>query len=624
MSDTMRSNKSRVLVFLMTISVFISGLPSSLSGTTTREPSGCSTNVVKASTAPIRLAAIAAAPVQASPSYDLLLQDDSSGDMLRWNSATGDYLYSRCSDGFSLTGTGSVTSHGSTYTLTHYPGDRRVTATLDNGLHSGTASVQYPIGSTTYTIADQSSIPDPGATDSVPPQVSISAPNGGEIIDTRSSFAISWDSADDVGVASHDVSFSTDGGSTYSTIVTGLPGNVNQYAWSVPLMVNNKNVRVRVVARDAACNAARADSAANFMVWNPPSSFTHSAEAPLFMTGQGLTSTIYMTNTSASAVVVELDPHQPSGNATQNFPYQVLLNAGASATVDTASLYTIGANPENPAFPDLIEGGIRLRHTGSQDKDVRALIAAERDCNEQFTTPFTYAASSLSALGTMQCSAMYYVDADTAAYVSFQNATDLAQTVQLTCNYGTGAVGTPNGQFKNQPFILGPQQTRIVNLGSVWSAFGGAEWGSMDVFTSAPRSVICHSVMMSRTKGIAWDCPFVDPAMAKGTTKVAQTVKLDYNNSENGYLMVCNMSATDSRTVTASFNTSNGFAISPVQSDRRARRAANDHVECAAASQTGKQHHSGRAAHVYRKRLGHRRRRLLDDDERRPGYGGEV
>src|SRR6266478_913753 len=331
MSDTMRSNKCRVLVFLMTMSVFISGLPSSLSGTTSRERSGGSAGAVKASTGSNRRAAITAAPVQASPTYDLLLQDDSSGDMLRWNSATGDYLYSRCTDGFSLTGTGSVTSHGSTYTLTHYPGDRRVTATLDNGVHSGTASVQYPIGSTTYTIADQSSIPDPGATDSVPPQVNISAPNGGEIIDTRSSFAISWDSADDVGVASHDVSFSTDGGSTYSTIVTGLPGNVNQYAWSVPLMVNNKNVRVRVVARDAACNAARADSAANFMVWNPPSSFTHSAEAPLFMTGQGLTSTIYMTNTSASAVVVELDPHQPSGNATQNLPYQVLLNGGASA-----------------------------------------------------------------------------------------------------------------------------------------------------------------------------------------------------------------------------------------------------------------------------------------------------
>jgi hypothetical protein len=563
MYDTMRSNTLRFLVFLMTVTLAISGLPLSLSGKAYTTNNAGSHWPAPGTTATPALTPTVV-PALSSPTYNLLLQDDSSGDMLRWNTSTGDYVFSRCSNGFSLSGTGTATAHGSTYSLTHNPGDRRITATLDDGAHKGSASVQYPL-STTYTITDRNTTNDPGLSDSTPPQVGLTGPNGGEIIDTLSSFTITWSASDAIGVVSQDLLFSTDGGTTFSPIVTGLAGSLNQYVWSVPLMINKQTVKVRVVARDAACNASFDDSKANFTIWNPPASFTHSAEAPLFMTGQGLTSTIYMTNTSASSIVVELDPHQPSGNATQNFPYQVLLNAGASTTVDTASLYMIGANPENPAFPDLIQGGIRLRHTGSQDRDVRALIAAERDCNEQFTTPFTYATSSLSALGTMQCSAMYYVDADTAAYVSFQNATDLAQTVQLTCNYGTGAAGTPNGVFKNQPFVLGPQQTRIINLGSVWSAFGGADWGSMDVFTSAPRSVICHSVMMSRTKGIAWDCPFVDPAMAKGTTKVAQTVKLDYNNSENAYLMVCNMSATNSRTVTASFNTSNGVTISPVQ-----------------------------------------------------------
>lgn len=53
--------------------------------------------------------------------------------------------------------------------------------------------------------------------------------------------------------------------------------------------------------------------------------------------------------------------------------------------------------------------------------------------------------------------------------------------------------------------------------------------------------------------------------MSASTTKVAQTVMLDYNNSENAYLMVCNISPTNSRTVTASFNTNNGIVIPPVQ-----------------------------------------------------------
>ena len=103
-----------------------------------------------------------------------------------------------------------------------------------------------------------------------------------------------------------------------------------------------------------------------------------------------------------------------------------------------------------------------------------------------------------------------------------------------------------------------------MNLRSVLGAFDGAEWGSMTVFTSTPQSVVCHSVMRSGEKGICWDSPFVDPAMCTNTTKVAQAIRLDYNNNENAYLMVCNMSASP-RTVTASFNTNNGIAIAPVQ-----------------------------------------------------------
>src|SRR5262249_10338166 len=154
-----------------------------------------------------------------------------------------------------------------------------------------------------------------------------------------------------------------------------------------PVITNNQTARVRVVARDAACNVSSANSAANFTIWNPPASFTHVAEAPLFFAGQGFTSTIYLTNTSANAVVVELDPHLPNGNATQNLPYQVALNSGASATVDAASLYTIGTDAENSSFSAQINGGIRLRHNGSLDSDVRAILVVERGCGEQFTTP---------------------------------------------------------------------------------------------------------------------------------------------------------------------------------------------------------------------------------------------
>lgn len=566
MSDRMRSNKSRVLVVLVTISFIITGLPSSLSGKASREPSAGSAGPAKAGAISNRVAGIAATPVQAPPpTYNKLLQDDSNGDLFRFNSTTGDYQYSKCGNGFTLIGTGTVTSRGNIYTLSQNGPDRRVTATIDDGVHKGSAGVQFPPGTNVGTITDRDTTNDPGLSDTTPPQVGITAPNGGEIVDTGSVFNISWTASDDLGVTSQDILLSTDGGATFSPIVSGLAGSVNQYSWTVPLMINKQTARVRVVARDAACNASRDDTDSNFTIWNPPASFTHSAEAALFFAGQGYTSTISMTNTSSNALVVELDPHRPDGNATQNYPYQLLLIGGASATLDVASLYTIGPSGQNPDVADMIDGGIRMRHNGVQDNDVRAVIVSERTCSERFTTPFTYAGSSQSAMGTMQCSPMYYVDYDTNAFVSFQNVTNAPQIVQLTCNYGTGVPGTPNGQFKNQPIILGPQRTYVLNLRSIWDQFGGAGWGSMDVFTTNPRSVVCHSVMMSAENNVAWDCPFLDPAMSVSTTKVAETVMLDYNTAQNAYIMVCNTSATDTRTVTASFKTSTGVVLPPAQ-----------------------------------------------------------
>ena len=86
--------------------------------------------------------------------YNTCLQDNSSGYSLQINSTTGDYKFKRCSDGFTLTGLGSVTSHGSTFTLQHNPSDRRVTANWSTSTNTGTASLQLPVGTTVITITD--------------------------------------------------------------------------------------------------------------------------------------------------------------------------------------------------------------------------------------------------------------------------------------------------------------------------------------------------------------------------------------------------------------------------------------------------------------------------------------
>lgn len=87
--------------------------------------------------------------------YNTCLQDDSSGISLQINSTTGDYKFKRCSDGFTLTGQGSIISHGSTFTLQHYGPDRRVQASWTTG-GAGNGSLQMPPGTTVITIMDRS------------------------------------------------------------------------------------------------------------------------------------------------------------------------------------------------------------------------------------------------------------------------------------------------------------------------------------------------------------------------------------------------------------------------------------------------------------------------------------
>lgn len=86
--------------------------------------------------------------------YNFCLQDNSSGYSLQINSATGDYKFKRCSDGLTVTGTGTMIIQGGTYTLQDNPSDRRVLAKWSSATNIGTASLQLPPGTTIITISD--------------------------------------------------------------------------------------------------------------------------------------------------------------------------------------------------------------------------------------------------------------------------------------------------------------------------------------------------------------------------------------------------------------------------------------------------------------------------------------
>ncbi|MBA3315029.1 MAG: right-handed parallel beta-helix repeat-containing protein, partial [Planctomycetaceae bacterium] len=105
---------------------------------------------------------------------------------------------------------------------------------------------------------------DRSTADTTAPVVQLTSPNGGQNLTTGGSTTITWTATDNMAVASVDLYYSADGGSTYTLIVAGL-SNSGSYAWTLPATATTQG-RVRVVARDAAGNSAADASDANFTV----------------------------------------------------------------------------------------------------------------------------------------------------------------------------------------------------------------------------------------------------------------------------------------------------------------------------------------------------------------------
>lgn len=85
--------------------------------------------------------------------FDVALDDDSGNGVLLWVSGSGAYRY--CTGGTIFTGIGTPTNKGSTFTLTHNPQDRRLSASYDASTKHGSAGMQVFSMGQTFTILDR-------------------------------------------------------------------------------------------------------------------------------------------------------------------------------------------------------------------------------------------------------------------------------------------------------------------------------------------------------------------------------------------------------------------------------------------------------------------------------------
>ena len=100
-----------------------------------------------------------ATPSSIRETTNVCLQDDSTGDRLSLNQTTGNYTFTKCgAGGFTVSGTGVVTSKGCLRTLQHTRTDGRVLAQVDACLNKGKASIQIFSQPVTYTITDRNTV----------------------------------------------------------------------------------------------------------------------------------------------------------------------------------------------------------------------------------------------------------------------------------------------------------------------------------------------------------------------------------------------------------------------------------------------------------------------------------
>lgn len=110
-------------------------------------------------------------------------------------------------------------------------------------------------------------VPSTGS-DTTPPSVAVTAPNGGQTLTANLPTTITWSASDASGIAGVDIYLSLDGGATSVLIAGGLTATLS-HTWH-PANRPSINALITVVATDNAGNSAADDSDAVFTIESPP------------------------------------------------------------------------------------------------------------------------------------------------------------------------------------------------------------------------------------------------------------------------------------------------------------------------------------------------------------------
>ncbi len=103
---------------------------------------------------------------------------------------------------------------------------------------------------------------------------------GGDVLTPGAQVVINWSSDDDVAVSNVDLLLSTNGGTSYDTVIASQTADDGAFTWTVPSL-DTAQARVRVLARDAQGHTGYDESDSNFTIGDP-------ADCPGDLDGNGV------------------------------------------------------------------------------------------------------------------------------------------------------------------------------------------------------------------------------------------------------------------------------------------------------------------------------------------------
>jgi YD repeat-containing protein len=99
------------------------------------------------------------------------------------------------------------------------------------------------------------------------PEVIVTAPNGGDILEGGSSFTITWTPTSPLGITSQEIRLSIDRGKSFPNLIAeGLPGNIQFYDWIIPTDISTGKARIQVRVTDVSGMSTPDESDNDFVI----------------------------------------------------------------------------------------------------------------------------------------------------------------------------------------------------------------------------------------------------------------------------------------------------------------------------------------------------------------------